>query len=187
MEILLVIAVVLVFILSLVPNILSKRLLRQLSELLLNNEFEEFYKLINTKKAKLLLPSYNKEYLLLNSYILKKDDAKVKEQYNKIFNMKLSKQQERVIYLEAFNYYYNTSDRDMIDKIHNRIQTFDEENIKKENQIIYDICVLKLSNHIEEMEEEYNKTNNKQTAMMLYLQYKNKNDTVNMEKYKNLL
>ena len=187
MKTILICLVMLVFALSLIPNTLSKKYLSKLTDLLLNEQFDEFYELINSKKIQYLIPTYNKEYLLLNSYILKKNEDKVKETYNNIFNMKLSKKQERVIYLEAFNYYCNSKDREMIDKIYNHIQTFDEEDIKKENKRVYDICVLKQANHIEEMEEEYKQTQNKNIAMMLYLQYRNINDKKNMKKYEELI
>lgn len=187
MKTLLISLVMLVFALSLIPNFLSRKYLSKLSNLLLNDRFDEFYELIDSKKAKLLIPVFNREYLLLNSYILKKNEDKVKETYNVIFNMKLSKKQERVIYLEAFNYYCNSSDKEMIDKIYNHIQSFDEEEIKKDNKRIYDICVLKQANHIEEMEEEYSQTGNKSIAMMLYLQYKNINDKENMKKYEEII
>lgn len=183
---LLTMAVVLIFIVSIIPSILSKYYLKKLTDLLLSSNFDDFYKLINSKIIKYLIPIYNREYLLLNSYIIKNDEIKIKEQYKKIFDMKLSKKQERVIYLEGFNYFCSKNDREMIDAIYNHIQTFEEEDIKKENQRIYDICVLKKANHIEEMEEEFKNTNNKNIAMMLYLQYKNINDEVNANKYKDL-
>lgn len=187
MEKILIMTVVLVFIASIIPNILLKSYTSKLTDLLLNNEYDEFNKLINSKIVKLILPTYNREYILLNSYLILDNFDKVKEQYNKIFNLKLSKKQERIVYLEAFNYFYSKNDRDMVDKVHNHIQTFEEEDIRKENQRIYDICVLKKANHIEEMEEEYNKNNNKDLAMMLYLQYKNINDDINAKKYKELM
>lgn len=67
----------LVAVIGIIPVIIRKKLLKICLALLQNNDIKAIEDLIATKLAKICIPPFNREYLLLNVYLKLKDDKQI--------------------------------------------------------------------------------------------------------------
>ena len=72
-----VIAVIVIAVIGIIPVIIRKKLLKICLALLQNNDIKAIEDLIATKLAKICIPPFNREYLLLNVYLKLKDDKQI--------------------------------------------------------------------------------------------------------------
>ena len=71
------VAVIVIAVIGIIPVIIRKKLLKICLALLQNNDIKAIEDLIATKLAKICIPSFNREYLLLNVYLKLKDDKQI--------------------------------------------------------------------------------------------------------------
>ena len=74
MNAMLIVAIV-IAIIGTIPVIIRKKLLKNYLTLLQNNDIKAIKDLMATKLAKICIPPFNREYLLLNAYLKLKDDT----------------------------------------------------------------------------------------------------------------
>ncbi len=67
----------LVAVIGIIPVIIRKKLLKICLALLQNNDVKAIEDLIATKLAKICIPPFNREYLLLNVYLKLNDDKQI--------------------------------------------------------------------------------------------------------------
>ena len=78
------VAVIVIAVIGIIPVIIRKKLLKIYLTLLQNNDIKAIEDLIATKLAKICIPSFNREYLLLNAYLKLNDDKQIDTQVNNI-------------------------------------------------------------------------------------------------------
>lgn len=71
------VAVIVIAVIGIIPVIIRKKLLKICLALLQNNDVKAIEDLIATKLAKICIPPFNREYLLLNVYLKLKDDKQI--------------------------------------------------------------------------------------------------------------
>ena len=71
------VAVMVIAVIGIIPVIIRKKLLKICLALLQNNAIKAIEDLIATKLAKICIPPFNREYLLLNVYLKLKDDKQI--------------------------------------------------------------------------------------------------------------
>lgn len=71
------VAVIVIAIIGIIPVIIRKKLLKICLALLQNNDVKAIEDLIATKLAKICIPPFNREYLLLNVYLKLNDDKQI--------------------------------------------------------------------------------------------------------------
>lgn len=71
------VAVIVIAVIGIIPVIIRKKLLKICLALLQNNDVKAIEDLIATKLAKICIPSFNREYLLLNAYLKLNDDKQI--------------------------------------------------------------------------------------------------------------
>lgn len=71
------VAVIVIAVIGIIPVIIRKKLLKICLALLQNNAIKAIEDLIATKLAKICIPPFNREYLLLNVYLKLKDDKQI--------------------------------------------------------------------------------------------------------------
>ena len=64
-------------VIGIIPVIIRKKLLKICLALLQNNDVKAIEDLIATKLAKICIPPFNREYLLLNVYLKLNDDKQI--------------------------------------------------------------------------------------------------------------
>lgn len=71
------VAVIVIAVIGIIPVIIRKKLLKICLALLQNNDVKAIEDLIATKLAKICIPPFNREYLLLNVYLKLNDDKQI--------------------------------------------------------------------------------------------------------------
>ena len=71
------VAVMVIAVIGIIPVIIRKKLLKICLALLQNNAIKAIEDLIATKLAKICIPPFNREYLLLNVYLKLNDDKQI--------------------------------------------------------------------------------------------------------------
>ncbi|WP_281739745.1 hypothetical protein, partial [Holdemanella biformis] len=75
------VAVIVIAVIGIIPVIIRKNL-----TLLHNNDIKAIEDLMITKLAKICIPPFNREYLLLNAYLKLNDDKQIDTQVNNIID-----------------------------------------------------------------------------------------------------
>lgn len=82
-----------------------KKIEEEITLLILNNKYQEFYELIDSKKAIKLIPIYNRLYSKMNVAFIQNNDKLLDEVFNVMRKMELSNAKKEDVYSKAFNYY----------------------------------------------------------------------------------
>ncbi len=170
-------------------NYLKARQQNKMVELLQNGEFDQFFALTDSLLTKYLFPRYNVEYLKLNGYIIKGEEANIEKQFDFLLNARKNKAQTEDITMKAFNYYVGIENKEKSTELLEQIQSFTNERMVKEAETMYDIFILKNGNHIEELLTTLEKLPEEGKAVNEYLlsvQYENIGDKENAKKYEKL-
>lgn len=157
--------------------------------LLQNNEFDQLYKELNSFYVKTIFPYYNREYIRLNALMLQGNKEAINKQFEILIPMTTGKKARKDILNKAFEYYVFEQDKECCDPIFKMIKEFGDEEFTKNASVLYDIFILKKSNHIEEFEkgfENLDKFNKVTIATLLIEQYKNKGDLEKAQYYETL-
>ena len=80
------IVAIVIAIIGTIPVIIRKKLLKNYLTLLQNNDIKAIKDLMATQLAKICIPPFNREYLLLNAYLKLKDDKQIDTQVNNIMD-----------------------------------------------------------------------------------------------------
>lgn len=183
------IVVVVTVITSFVLQFLRNSKQNQFMYLLQNNEFDELYKGVDSLYVKAIFPLYNREYIRLNALIMQDRKADVDAQFDKMIPMAASKKAKIDILNKAFEYYVYNEDKKHCEPIYNQIKELGDEALTKTTTVLYDIMILKKSNHIEELEKDIDKLpamNKVTNAYLLSVQYRNKGNNEKAEYYEDL-
>ena len=154
-----------------------------------SGNFDAFFKTVNSFLSKLVFPRYNLEYLKLNAYILQGREEDIEAQFADLLAARKNKAQKEDITMKAFNYYVGIENKEKCDELIEEIKTFTNERMVQEATIMYDVFVLKLGNHIEEIESMMEGMSDAQKGINEYLlsvQYENIGDKENAKKYEKL-
>ena len=149
-----------------------------------NGKFDELYKKIDSFYTKLIFPEYNRDYVRLNALIMQDRKKDIDLTFEKLIIMAKDKKAKIDILNKAFEYYVYEEDKTHCEKIMEEIKKFEDDQWIKLSKMKYDILILKKSNHIEELEKDFDdqpvvqKINN---AYLLSEQYRNLG---NEEKFK---
>ena len=174
------VAVLISFVLQLLRNSRQK----QFMYLLQNGKFDELYKKIDSFYTKLIFPEYNRDYVRLNALIMQDRKKDIDLTFEKLILMAKDKKAKIDILNKAFEYYVYEEDKTHCENIMEEIKKFEDDQWIKLSKMKYDILILKKSNHIEELEKDFDdqpvvqKINN---AYLLSEQYRNLG---NEEKFK---
>lgn len=74
-------------------------------------QWDEFDRLLDGKLTSMLYPRYNRDYLRLNSYLLREDHKRADEMFDLLLGLNLPKMQRVDLVIKAFNYYVGQEDR----------------------------------------------------------------------------
>lgn len=179
------VAVLISFVLQFLRN--SKQ--KQFMYLLQNNEFDTLYKKIDSFYTKSIFPEYNREYVRLNALIMQDRKEEIDATFDKLIPMAKDKNAKIDILDKAFEYYVYDENQEKCDQIIKEIEKLDDEKMLKYANMIYDIMILKKSNHIKELEKDFDKQPVMQRAINAYLlsvQYKNKGNEEKAQYYENV-
>ena len=154
-------------------------------------QWDEFDRLLDGKLTSMLYPRYNRDYLRLNSYLLREDHKRADEMFDLLLGLNLPKMQRVDLVIKAFNYYVGQEDRKKAKELLHEIKGFEggqAETVAHECQLMYDTMILKRHNDIPELErmlEDVGDDPVKRCRLeyLLALQYQNKGDEAKFQEF----
>ena len=164
---------------------------KRLQQLMAAKQWDEFDRLLDGKLTSMLYPRYNRDYLRLNSYLLREDHKRADEMFNLLLGLNLPKMQRVDLVIKAFNYYVGQEDRKKSKELLHEIEGFEggqAEAVAHECQLMYDTMILKRHNDIPELERMLkeagdDKVKSCRLEYLLALQYKNKGDEAKFQEF----
>lgn len=191
MNAMLIVAIV-IAIIGTIPVIIRKKLLKNYLTLLQNNDIKAIKDLMATKLAKICIPPFNREYLLLNAYLKLKDDKQIDTQVNNIIDhVPMNSKQKSALAKSVFYIYVDKKNASMIDRLLEMVSTTNDHALYRQMDMVNDTLISGGIKYYDELksdleDEEYTK-NNEDTPYLEFLLsviYKNMGNESKSKEYK---
>lgn len=192
MNAMLIVAIV-IAIIGTIPVIIRKKLLKNYLTLLQNNDIKAIKDLMATKLAKICIPPFNREYLLLNAYLKLKYDKQIDTQVNNIMDhVPMNSKQKSALAKSVFYIYVDKKNASMIDRLLEMVSTTNDHALYRQMDMVNDTLINGGIKYYDELksdleDEEYTK-NNEDTPYLEFLLsviYKNMGNESKSKEYKN--
>lgn len=192
MNAMLIVAIV-IAIIGTIPVIIRKKLLKNYLTLLHNNDIKAIKDLMATQLAKICIPPFNREYLLLNAYLKLKDDKQIDTQVNNIIDhVPMNSKQKSALAKSVFYIYVDEKNASMIDRLLEMVSTTNDHALYRQMDMVNDTLISGGIKYYDELksdleDEEYTK-NNEDTPYLEFLLsviYKNMGNESKSKEYKN--
>lgn len=192
MNAMLIVAIV-IAIIGTIPVIIRKKLLKNYLTLLHNNDIKAIKDLMATQLAKICIPLFNREYLLLNAYLKLKDDKQIDTQVNNIIDhVPMNSKQKSALAKSVFYIYVDEKNASMIDRLLEMVSTTNDHALYRQMDMVNDTLISGGIKYYDELKsdlegEEYTK-NNEDTPYLEFLLsviYKNMGNESKSKEYKN--
>lgn len=192
MNAMLIVAIV-IAIIGTIPVIIRKKLLKNYLTLLHNNDIKAIKDLMATQLAKICIPPFNREYLLLNAYLKLKDDKQIDTQVNNIIDhVPMNSKQKSAFAKSVFYIYVDKKNASMIDRLLEMVSTTNDHALYRQMDMVNDTLISGGIKYYDELksdleDEEYTK-NNEDTPYLEFLLsviYKNMGNESKSKEYKN--
>ena len=141
MNVMIIIVLTLVFIL--VPMIMKKVVWKKLLVQLNNEQYDEFYKTLDTGACKF-------------SYLAQRNDAKIEEQFELLKNMRISNKQKASVATRGFYYYLEKGKIKKAEGMLSYGKSYIDEKTFKNMQIQFSILMKKEAKYIDDCKEILN-------------------------------
>lgn len=191
MNAMLIVAIV-IAIIGTIPVIIRKKLLKNYLTLLHNNDIKAIKDLMATQLAKICIPLFNREYLLLNAYLKLKDDKQIDTQVNNIMDhVPMNSKQKSTLAKSVFYIYVDKKNASMIDRLLEMVSTTNDHALYRQMDMVNDTLISGGIKYYDELksdleDEEYTK-NNEDTPYLEFLLsviYKNMGNESKSKEYK---
>lgn len=187
------IVAIVIAIIGTIPVIIRKKLLKNYLTLLHNNDIKAIKDLMATQLAKICIPPFNREYLLLNAYLKLKDDKQIDTQVNNIIDhVPMNSKQKSALAKSVFYIYVDEKNASMIDRLLEMVSTTNDHALYRQMDMVNDTLISGGIKYYDELksnleDEEYTK-NNEDTPYLEFLLsviYKNMGNESKSKEYKN--
>ena len=184
-----IIAGVIILAIAIFMYVKQKTTFNRLEKMLEDEDYDGFFKLVDSKLTHLLFPEYNLTYFKLNAYLNMGDDENVDKILDDLLSRNLPEEQRQDLVIKAFTIYLQREDKEKTRELLKEIESWNSEKYRQtthECRRLYDIVILEKANHIDEMERELGASEGKERGRLEYfiaLQYHNKGDEENYQKY----
>lgn len=187
------IVAIVIAIIGTIPVIMRKKLLKNYLTLLHNNDIKAIKDLMATQLAKICIPLFNREYLLLNAYLKLKDDKQIDTQVNNIMDhVPMNSKQKSALAKSVFYIYVDKKNASMIDRLLEMVSTTNDHALYRQMDMVNDTLISGGIKYYDELnsdleDEEYTK-NNEDTPYLEFLLsviYKNMGNESKSKEYKN--
>lgn len=186
------IVAIVIAIIGTIPVIIRKKLLKNYLTLLQNNDIKAIKDLMATKLAKICIPPFNREYLLLNAYLKLNDDKQIDTQVNNIMDhVPMNSKQKSALAKSVFYIYVDKKNASMIDRLLEMVSTTNDHALYRQMDMVNDTLISGGIKYYDELksdleDEEYTK-NNEDTPYLEFLLsviYKNMGNESKSKEYK---
>lgn len=186
------IVAIVIAIIGTIPVIIRKKLLKNYLTLLHNNDIKAIKDLMATQLAKICIPLFNREYLLLNAYLKVNDNKQIDTQVNNIMNhVPMKSKQKSTLAKSVFYIYVDKKNASMIDRLLEMVSTTNDHALYRQMDMVNDTLISGGIKYYDELksdleDEEYTK-NNEDTPYLEFLLsviYKNMGNESKSKEYK---
>lgn len=192
MNAMLIVAIV-IAIIGTIPVIIRKKLLKNYLTLLHNNDIKAIKDLMATKLAKICIPPFNREYLLLNAYLKLKDDKQIDTQVNNIMDhVPMNSKQKSALAKSVFYIYVDKNNASMIDRLLEMVSTTNDHALYRQMDMVNDTLISggikyydELKADLEDVEYTKNNEDTPYLEFLLSIIYKNMGNESKSKEYKN--
>lgn len=191
MNAMLIVAIV-IAIIGTIPVIIRKKLLKNYLTLLQNNDIKAIKDLMATKLAKICIPPFNREYLLLNAYLKLKDDKQIDTQVNNIMDhVPMNSKQKSALAKSVFYIYVDKKNASMIDRLLEMVSTTNDHALYRQMDMVNDTLISggikyydELKSDLEDVEYTKNNEDTPYFEFLLSIIYKNMGNESKSKEYK---
>lgn len=191
MNAMLIVAIV-IAIIGTIPVIIRKKLLKNYLTLLQNNDIKAIKDLMATKLAKICIPPFNREYLLLNAYLKLKDDKQIDTQVNNIMDhVPMNSKQKSALAKSVFYIYVDNKNASMIDRLLEMVSTTNDHALYRQMDMVNDTLISggikyydELKSDLEDVEYTKNNEDTPYLEFLLSIIYKNMGNESKSKEYK---
>lgn len=191
MNAMLIVAIV-IAIIGTIPVIIRKKLLKNYLTLLQNNDIKAIKDLMATKLAKICIPPFNREYLLLNAYLKLKDDKQIDTQVNNIMDhVPMNSKQKSALAKSVFYIYVDKKNVSMIDRLLEMVSTTNDHALYRQMDMVNDTLISggikyydELKSDLEDVEYTKNNEDTPYLEFLLSIIYKNMGNESKSKEYK---
>ena len=176
------IVAIVIAIIGTIPVIIRKKLLKNYLTLLQNNDIKAIKDLMATKLAKICIPPFNREYLLLNAYLKLNDDKQIDTQVNNIMDhVPMNSKQKS-----------DKKNASMIDRLLEMVSTTNDHALYRQMDMVNDTLISggikyydELKSDLEDVEYTKNNEDTPYLEFLLSVIYKNMGNESKSKEYKN--
>ena len=187
------VAVIVIAVIGTIPVIVRKKLLKNYLTLLQNNDVKSIEDLMATKQAKICIPPFNREYLLLNAYLKLNDDKQIDSQVNNIIDhVPMNSKQKSALAKSVFYRYVDKKNASMIDRLLEMVSTTNDHALYRQMDMVNDTLIsggIKYFDDLKsDLEDDEFTRNNEDTPYLEFLLsviYKNIGNESKSKEYKN--
>ena len=187
------IVAIVIAIIGTIPVIIRKKLLKNYLTLLHNNDIKAIKDLMATKLAKICIPPFNREYLLLNAYLKLNDDKQIDTQVNNIIDhVPMNSKQKSALAKSVFYIYVDKKNAPMIDRLLEMVSTTNDHALYRQMDMVNDTLISGGIKYFDELKSDLENTeytkNNADTPYLEFLLsviYKNMGNESKSKEYKN--
>lgn len=186
------IVAIVIAIIGTIPVIIRKKLLKNYLTLLQNNDIKAIKDLMATKLAKICIPPFNREYLLLNAYLKLKDNKQIDTQVNNIMNhVPMNSKQKSTLAKSVFYIYVDKKNASMIDRLLEMVSTTNDHALYRQMDMVNDTLISggikyydELKSDLEDVEYTKNNEDTPYLEFLLSIIYKNMGNESKSKEYK---
>lgn len=187
------IVAIVIAIIGTLPVIIRKKLLKNYLTLLQNNDIKAIKDLMATQLAKICIPPFNREYLLLNAYLKLKDDKQIDTQVNNIIDhVPMNSKQKSALAKSVFYIYVDEKNASMIDRLLEMVSTTNDYALYRQMDMVNDTLISggikyydELKSDLEDVEYTKNNEDTPYLEFLLSIIYKNMGNESKSKEYKN--
>ena len=187
------IVAIVIAIIGTLPVIIRKKLLKNYLTLLHNNDIKAIKDLMATQLAKMCIPPFNREYLLLNAYLKLKDDKQIDTQVNNIIDhVPMNSKQKSALAKSVFYIYVDEKNASMIDRLLEMVSTTNDHALYRQMDMVNDTLISggikyydELKSDLEDVEYTKNNEDTPYLEFLLSIIYKNMGNESKSKEYKN--
>ena len=187
------IVAIVIAIIGTLPVIIRKKLLKNYLTLLHNNDIKAIKDLMATQLAKICIPPFNREYLLLNAYLKLKDDKQIDTQVNNIIDhVPMNSKQKSALAKSVFYIYVDEKNASMMDRLLEMVSTTNDHALYRQMDMVNDTLISggikyydELKSDLEDVEYTKNNEDTPYLEFLLSVIYKNMGNESKSKEYKN--
>lgn len=187
------IVAIVIAIIGTLPVIIRKKLLKNYLTLLHNNDIKAIKDLMATQLAKICIPPFNREYLLLNAYLKLKDNKQIDTQVNNIIDhVPMNSKQKSALAKSVFYIYVDKKNASMMDRLLEMVSTTNDHALYRQMDMVNDTLISggikyydELKSDLEDVEYTKNNEDTPYLEFLLSVIYKNMGNESKSKEYKN--